>query len=308
MHWRIDAVPHPTTEDPVATLIIPKPRDIGDFEVRRALPAVERRNVGPFVFLDQMGPVAFEADQAMDVRPHPHIGLATITWLFEGEIQHKDSLGYDVTIRPGEVNWMTAGSGIVHSERSPQSQRYAGARLAGIQAWVALPKAKEEMEPAFHHYEHSEIPRFDADGIRIALIAGSAYGQQSPVEVASPMVYAELLLAEGRELHIPVLAEESAIYLYSGRLEIAGKVYASGTLIVLKPETAAVIRALDSCCCMLLGGDSLDGPRHLYWNFVSSSRERLEQAKTDWLEGRFKLVDGDPEFIPLPGPAVPAYP
>jgi hypothetical protein len=303
MRWQLDTITETTRGhgSAVEVVLIPKAHDIGDFEVRRALPDATRRAVGPFVFFDQMGPATFTEGQAMDVRPHPHIGLATITWLFEGEIRHRDSLGYDVVIRPGAVNWMTAGRGIVHSERSPDSQRHAGARLAGIQVWVALPRASEEMAPCFHHYDAHEIPRLAEQGIRIVLIAGSAWGQVSPVVTESPILYAELNLAQHRELQLPGAVEERALYVYSGKVETGGNVYGAGTMIVFRPDAPAVIRAAEDCCCMLLGGARLDGPRHLYWNFVSSSEARIEQAKDDWLNGRFAMVDGDPEFIPLPG-------
>jgi hypothetical protein len=290
-----------SSKEAVATVIIPRARDIGDFAVRRALPAQQRQMVGPFVFFDQMGPVQFGPGKAMDVRPHPHIGISTITWLFEGEIQHKDSLGYDQTIRPGEVNWMTAGSGIVHSERTPQSARAKGATLSGLQTWVALPKAREEIAAAFYHYPASAIPTFDDKGLRIALITGAAFGQRSPVLTESETLYAEITLAAHTRFFIPVLAEEQALYVCEGAVELAGTVYKDGTMVVLKPESSVLINALEQSRCMLLGGDTLDGPRHLYWNFVSSSAERIEQAKEDWLNQRFAMVPGDPEFIPLPG-------
>jgi hypothetical protein len=286
--------------NPVAAVIIPRVRDIGEFTVRRALPAQARQAVGPFIFFDQMGPAVFGPNQALDVRPHPHIGLSTITWLFEGEIRHKDSLGSDLVIRPGEVNWMTSGRGIVHSERSPESQRKAGARLSGIQAWVALPKPQEEREPSFQHYTSDLIPRLEDQGIALALIVGSAFGKTSPVVTASPTLYAELRLDQGSRFQFPVLAEEQAVYVAEGAVEIAGSEFKEGTLAVLKPDMATQLTALSDSRCMLLGGDALDGPRHLWWNFVASSLERLEQAKDDWRNGRFAMVAGDPEFIPLP--------
>ncbi len=284
----------------LAHVIQPHPRDIGEFTVRRALPAAECRAVGPFVFFDQMGPVELQEGQALDVRPHPHIGLATITWLFEGEIRHRDSLGSDLVIRPGAVNWMTAGRGIVHSERSPQSQRHAGARLSGIQAWLALPLAREECEPGFQHYPHDQFPRIRQDGVEIALIAGSAFGQRSPVLTATETLYAELRLAAGRRLQIPSLVEEQGLYVATGSIELDGTRYAAGTLLVLQPRAAAQFSAMDDSICMLLGGAALDGKRHLWWNFVSSSLERIEQAKADWQAGRFGAVPGETEFIRLP--------
>jgi hypothetical protein len=286
--------------DRIAQVIIPRPRDIGEFTVRRALPAADCRAVGPFVFFDQMGPVVLQAGQALEVRPHPHIGLATITWLFEGEIRHKDSLGFDLVIRPGEVNWMTAGRGIVHSERSPQSQRHAGARLSGIQAWLALPLDQEECEPGFQHYTHEQFPRISQDGVQIALIAGSAFGQRSPVVTATETLYAELRLASGRRLHLPSLAAEQALYIATGSIELDGRHYEAGTLLVLQPGAAVLFSAATDSICMLLGGAALDGKRHLWWNFVSSSLKRIEQAKADWQSGRFGTVPGETEFIPLP--------
>jgi len=293
-------IPDPAAGNPVSASITPRARDIGEFEVRRALPAAELRAIGPFIFFDQMGPVVFQKGQAMDVRPHPHIGISTITWLFNGEVQHKDSLGSDVIIQPGEVNWMTSGAGIVHSERSPASARLGNAPLAGIQAWVALPKAKEEMAPAFHHYGAASIPRLDDNGIQVMLIAGSAFGKTSPVLTQSETLYAELQLAANSVIEIPPIAEERGLYIYSGELEISGVIYKTGTLVAFKPDVAVTIKALTNSTCMLLGGDALDAPRHLYWNFVSSDLERIEQAKQDWREQRFAMVNGDPEFIPLP--------
>lgn len=284
----------------IAHIIQPRPRDIGEFTVRRALPAAECRAVGPFVFFDQMGPVELQEGQALDVRPHPHIGLATITWLFEGEIRHKDSLGSDLVIRPGEVNWMTAGRGIVHSERSPESQRHAGARLSGIQAWLALPLAQEECEPGFQHYTYEQFPRIRQEGVEIALIAGSAFGQTSPVVTASETLYAELRMSSDRRLQIPALVAEQALYVATGSIELEGQRFEAGTLLVLQPRTAAQFTATDDSICMLLGGAPLDARRHLWWNFVSSSLDRLEQAKADWKAGRFGKVPGETEFIPLP--------
>jgi redox-sensitive bicupin YhaK (pirin superfamily) len=300
MTWTLTSTTQTSHSDPVRAVLIPRARDLGDFEVRRALPGSDPRTVGPFVFFDQMGPVAFAAGKGMDVRPHPHIGLSTITWLFQGEIQHKDSLGYDVTIRPGEVNWMTAGSGIVHSERSPAWARQGGATLAGIQAWVALPKDQEECQPSFQHYTADLFPRMDDKGLGLALIVGSAFGKRSPVKTASETLYAELKLKAGIQFFVPALAEEQAIYVAQGEITLAGVKYANGTMVVLKQGADAVITANTDACCMLLGGDALDAPRHLYWNFVSSSLDRIEQAKEDWRQQRFAMVAGDHEFIPLP--------
>lgn len=288
------------TNTALDTIIIPKIRDLGDFSVRRALPAVQRQRVGPFIFFDQFGPTVLEAGHAVDVRPHPHIGLSTMTWLFAGEIQHKDSLGYDVTIRPGEVNWMTAGRGIVHSERSPASQRQGNAPLGGTQVWLALPLEKEEMAPAFYHYGADEIPKLTDTGVALTLVAGSAFGKTSPVHTESETFFADLLLQDGNRFAVPATIEERAVYVIEGTMQIAGDDFAAGTMVVLKPGQPIDLLARGNCHCVMLGGAPLPGERHLYWNFVSSSRARLEQAKDDWRNGRFAKVPGDDEFIPLP--------
>ena len=286
--------------DPVALVLLPKAKDIGAFEVKRALPSRQQQMIGPFIFFDQMGPVQFEGDAAMDVRPHPHIGISTITWLFEGEIHHKDSLGSDLVIKPGEVNWMTTGSGIVHSERSPQSQRGINARLGGIQAWVALPIDQEEIDPAFYHYRADQIPQFDEDGVRISLIVGEAFGQASPVITQSPTLYAEINLDVGKSFVVDDIAEERGIYIYGGELEVGGKIFAEGSMLVLTEKVAITLKATIKTRLMLLGGAKMESKRHLYWNFVSSRKERIDQAKDDWRHGRFAMVAGDDEFIPLP--------
>ena len=303
MSWQLAQAPRSTSEqdNPVELLITPRAKNIGDFDVRRALPARERQRIGPFIFFDQMGPVAFNPGQAMDVRPHPHIGISTITWLFDGEIRHQDSLGFDLVIRPGEVNWMTAGRGIVHSERTPLSSRKGKARLAGIQAWMALPAEKEEIDPAFYHYGADALPCLEQDGIRLVLIAGSAFGQHSPVVTESDTFYAELRLQEGKGFVVPAEIPERGIYVYAGSITIAGAGIAAGTLAVLKPSVAVELTANEDSLCMLLGGAALPGARHLDWNFVSSRPERIKQARQDWLDNRFPLVPGDHEFIPLPG-------
>ncbi len=281
-------------------VIIPKLRDLGAFTVRRALPSVERRSVGPFVFFDQFGPTILKAGHALDVRPHPHIGLSTLTWLFAGEIQHMDSLGNEMIIRPGEVNWMTAGRGIVHSERSPPSQRHGNAPLGGTQVWLALPIEKEEMAPAFYHYRAELIPKITDTGLCLTLIAGSAFGQTSPVHTESDTFYADLVLQQGQQLAVPSTIEERAIYMIEGSMTIAGDTFDAGTMIVFKPGHAVTILAKSNCHCVILGGAALAGQRHLYWNFVSSRQQRIEQAKDDWRHGRFGQVAGDEEFIPLP--------
>ena len=299
MNWLFAKAPE-QNNNPVALVLTPRAKNIGAFEVKRALPARRKQMIGPFIFFDQMGPTVFSGDTAMDVRPHPHIGISTITWLFEGEIQHRDSLGFDITIRPGEVNWMTAGSGIVHSERSPQSQRNVNAPLGGIQSWVALPLDCEEMAPAFNHYSADQIPHYSDDDLQISLIAGKAFGQSSPVVTQSATLYAELNLSSGKSFVIPDLAEERGLYIYKGELQIAGLNYSEGSMLVLSPEIDVEILAIRTTKVMLLGGDKMEGPRHLYWNFVSSSKARIDQAKDDWRNGRFAGVAGDDEYIPLP--------
>ncbi len=286
--------------EPVETVIVPRAHDLGDFEVRRALPAAKRQMIGPFIFFDQMGPTVFGPGQAIDVRPHPHIGLATVTWLVEGEIMHRDSLGSIQPIKPGEVNWMTAGSGIVHSERSPEDARGGGAPLYGLQAWLALPRIHEETEPMFAHYAAEEIPLIEDDGIQASLIAGTAWGQTSPVKVFTETVYADIRMRSGADFKLPPEIDERGVYVLSGRIEIAGTEFAEGTLIALKPDREIVVRATQGSHVFLLGGASMDGPRHVWWNFVSSSKERIETAKRDWMEGRFENVPGETKFIPLP--------
>lgn len=284
----------------LARLITPGRRSLGDFDVRRALPQRTRQRVGPFIFFDHMGPADFPAGKGVDVRPHPHIGLATITYLFSGAIRHRDSLGYDQVIVPGEVNWMTAGRGVVHSERTPDAQRRAGSHLHGIQAWIALPTDQEEMTPSFVHYSAKQIPRLQQPGARLTLIAGSAYGEKSPVETASETLYIEGDLDAGATLTLPQDAVELALYPVTGELEVEGETVQSGTMAVLSADRSATFRALTDSKVMILGGAPLPGERIVWWNFVSSRRERIELAKTDWSEGRFDKVPGETDFIPLP--------
>jgi redox-sensitive bicupin YhaK (pirin superfamily) len=282
-------------------VIVPRSRDLGGgFTVKRVLPAIERRMVGPFVFFDQMGPTVLREGTGLDVRPHPHIGLATVTYLFEGEILHRDSLGTVQRIRPGDVNWMTAGRGIAHSERSPDDLRPAGPRLHGIQLWVGLPKAHEEAEPAFAHHGAAALPVIEGEGKRVRLILGALYGARSPVAVFSDMFYADAALETGAELELPAEHEERAIFVAKGRAEIDGTAYEAGQLLVFAPGQPVRARALTDSHLLLLGGEPMDGPRYLWWNFVSSSKDRIEQAKRDWKEGRFVAVPGETEFIPLP--------
>jgi redox-sensitive bicupin YhaK (pirin superfamily) len=264
--------------------------------VRRALPAAERRMVGPFVFFDQMGPTAFAAGQGLAVRPHPHIGLATVTYLFEGEILHRDSLGTVQPIRPGEVNWMTAGRGIVHSERTPPALRASGSRAFGIQTWVALPAEQEEAEPAFVHFGADQLPVVDG---QLKLIVGELAGRRSPVQAFSPMFYADLdMKPRGRWVLEPEHAERAA-YVASGILEFEGNAYPAGQMLVFAPQGDAVLSAPQGARVLLLGGAPL-GPRHIWWNFVSSRKERIQEAAADWRAGRYAAVPGETEFIPLP--------
>lgn len=287
--------------DSIDLVISPRLRDLGDgFTVRRILPYARRRSVGPFVFLDHMGPVQFAKDQGLDVRPHPHIGLATITYLFEGEIMHRDSLGVVQPIRPGDVNWMVAGRGIVHSERTRPELRPTGPVLHGIQSWIALPKADEETEPSFQHHPEAKLPEIILPGVTLRLIAGRAYGAISPVRTFAPIFYLDARLSSGATLVIPDEYEERAIYVAEGAVTLDGKICEAGTMLIFKPGTQPQIGAQMPARLMLLGGAPLDGERHIWWNFVSSSKERIEQAKRDWRDGRFSAVPGETEFIPLP--------
>jgi redox-sensitive bicupin YhaK (pirin superfamily) len=281
-------------------IIDPRAHDLGGFSVRRVLPHINARHVGPFVFFDHMGPAAFPPGQGIDVRPHPHIGLATVTYLFEGAIEHRDSLGFVQTIRPGDVNWMTAGSGIVHSERSPAAERAAGHTLHGIQVWVALPQDAEETEPSFHHHGADALPRIERDGVAMRLVIGSAFGLRSPVLTFSEMFYLGAAFEPGSALSLPPEHAERAVYVAAGALEIGGQAIAAGQLAVLPPGADVVLRAPAATRAILFGGAPLDGERHLWWNFVASSRERIERAKDDWRAGNFGGVPGETEFIPLP--------
>jgi redox-sensitive bicupin YhaK (pirin superfamily) len=278
-----------------------RPRDLGGFSVRRALPAMSRRLVGPFIFFDQMGPALFGPNEGLDVRPHPHIGLATVTYLFEGEIVHRDSLGSLQAIRPGDINWMTAGAGIVHSERTAPERRARGARLHGLQLWVALPKAHEETAPAFDHYESARLPELERAGARLRVLAGTAYGATSPVRTFSPLFYVDAALPAGCELELPDEHAERAVYVAEGALQCGAERAEVGRMLVFAPGAAGVLRAEQQSRLALIGGAPIDGERHIFWNFVSSSRERLERAKRDWRERRFPKIPGDDlEAIPLP--------
>ena len=285
----------------IEKVIVPRSHDLGGFQVRRALPAIGQRMVGPFIFFDQMGPAEFHLGEGLDVRPHPHIGLSTVTYLFDGEIMHRDSLGTALAIRPGAVNLMTAGRGIVHSERTGLEARAGGPKLYGIQAWLALPKSHEENAPEFKHHAAPELPRIVEGGKRISLIMGSAYGQTSPVQFPWDALYAEAVLSPGSILPLDPDYDERAIYIVSGKVDIAGDEFGAGQLLVFKPGDRISILAIDQARVMIVGGEPMDGPRNIWWNFVSSSKERIEQAKHEWKTGRFDTVPGDEsEFIPLP--------
>ena len=265
------------------------------------LPSAALRMVGPFTFFDQMGAVVFGQGQGLDVRPHPHIGLATVTYLFEGEILHRDSLGFHQPIRPGDINWMNAGRGIVHSERTPQEHRQNGSRLHGLQLWVALPLAHEEASPSFHHHPGATLPEWDHGGVRLRVLAGTAYEMTSPVETLSPLFYVDAVMSAGSELALPVGHEERAIYVVEGALGCGAERAGAGRMLVFAKEAKVVLRAELATRIVLLGGAPLDGKRYIDWNFVSSSKERLERAKRDWKEGRFPKVPGDDlELMPLP--------
>ncbi len=293
----------PTGIDAAEMVILPPVRDLGDgFKVRRALPSAHRRMVGPFIFVDQMGPTAFNAGGGLDVRPHPHIGLATVTWLLDGEILHRDSLGSVQSIRPGEINWMTAGRGITHSERTAPELRAAGPSLYGLQTWVALPAAFEETAPTFSHHKARDIPSIEAEGVRLTLIAGASDGLTSPVPTFSDMVYADIALTAGARYQLRADHVERALYIVSGAVAVVGQDggFAAGELVIFRPGAEIVLRADEPTRLMLVGGEPLPEPRHIYWNFVSSRAGRIEQAREDWRAGRFPQVPGESEFIPLP--------
>ena len=290
----------------IETVVVPRTTDLGDgFTVRRALPSAQRRMVGPFVFFDQMGPAMLRPGGGLDVRPHPHIGLATVTYLFDGEIMHRDSLGTVQAIRPGEINWMTAGRGIAHSERTPAERRPEGGSLFGIQAWVALPRALEEMAPGFVHQPRQALPLIADEGCEARLIVGGLADVRSPVAGHSDMFYVDLALDAGARFSLPAEHVERAAYVVTGQVAVAasgGAPFGAETLVVFAPKAEIVLEAVGGPArVMLLGGEPMDGPRHLWWNFVASSTERIEQAKADWREGRFAPVPDETEFIPLPG-------
>ena len=291
----------------IETLIIPRARDIGGFDVRRALPAPERQMVGPFIFFDQMGPAEFIDEGGVDVRPHPHIGLGTVTYLYDGEFEHRDSLGTHQMIYPGEVNWMTAGKGVTHSERTSDETRAGRNKLFGIQTWLALPSDKEEMEPDFEHHKEAALPLITDTGTRVQLILGSAYGETSPVTMQSETFYLDVVLEAGKAFPMPDNHEDRGVYVTEGSVEVAGDTFEAGRMMVFRPGDAVSLRAGPAGArVMLLGGETLEGPRYIWWNFVAASRDKIDAAKEawragDWAHGRFQLPIGDTdEFIPLP--------
>jgi len=284
----------------IERILAGRKRDIGGFSVERLLPAMTRRSVGPFVFFDQMGPAQLAPGNGIDVRPHPHINLATVTYLFEGEIVHRDSVGSLQPIRPGAINWMTAGRGIVHSERTGPELRKSGSKLHGLQLWVGLPKESEEAAPEFTHYPAASLPELEDEGVRVRVLAGSAYGATSPVRTLSPLFYVEAMIPAGKELPVPTEHEERAVYVVEGVLGCRSERVEASQMAVFAAGSRPVLRAESEVRLVMIGGAPLDGERHLWWNFVSSSRERIEQAKRDWKEGRFPPVPGEAEFIPLP--------
>ncbi|TDK25948.1 pirin family protein [Luteimonas aestuarii] len=284
----------------MTTIIPPREHDIGSLVVRRAVPTIQARSVGPFVFVDHMGPAVFEPGVGVDVRPHPHIGLATVTFLWSGTIRHRDTLGSLQDINPGDVNWMTAGRGIAHSERTPAELREGGPPLHGMQTWVALPKPHEETAPAFHHHAASTLPHFERKGATLRIIAGTAYGEASPVDVFSDTLNVAIDLAADAEIAIDPSHRERALYILEGDAQLDGADIPARHLVLPDRGSPAVLRAKTPVKAMLFGGEPLDAPRHLWWNFVSSSKERIEQAKQDWLEGRFGTIADETESIPLP--------
>jgi redox-sensitive bicupin YhaK (pirin superfamily) len=293
--------------DAIETLIIPRARDLGSFEVRRALPAPKRQMVGPFIFFDQAGPAEFVTGQGVDVRPHPHIGLATVTYLYRGEFQHRDSLGNNQVILPGAVNWMVAGRGVTHSERTSAATRKAPHSLFGIQTWVALPEGSEEIAPSFEHHAKETLPSFDAGGARLRLILGRAYGKSAPARVFSDTFYADVELQPNALFPLPDDQEDRGIYVIAGSIGVAGQDFASGRMIVFRPgDKIAVAAGPGGARLVILGGATLAGPRYIWWNFVSSDKQRLEEAKEEWRraawgKGQFDLPPDDrEEFIPLP--------
>jgi redox-sensitive bicupin YhaK (pirin superfamily) len=303
MSWMPGANPDldPNCPDALEMVIVPRTGDIGNFEVFRALPFRKKRMVGPFIFWDQMGPGEFLTGQGVDVRPHPHIGLSTVTYLFDGSLHHRDSLGTDQTIHPGAINLMTAGKGIVHSERTGVEVRQGPSRLFGIQSWLAQPKPREDSRPTFHHQSKEELPSHQEKGLKFRVLMGEAYGIKSPIPTDWDTLYLDVQMKSGARIQIPTETEERAIYVLDGKTRVAGREFEPRQMLVLRPGREVVVEAVEATRLMVLGGAAMDGPRYIWWNFVSSDKERLEQAKADWKEGRFPSVPGDEnDFIPLP--------
>ena len=285
----------------MTTILNPHVRDLGGgFQVQRLLPSFPHRMVGPFIFFDHFGPVDFAPGQGVDVRPHPHIGLATVTYLFEGSQMHRDSAGSVQRILPGDVNWMTAGVGIVHSERSTPEDRASGHTLHGLQTWVALPKAHEQREPSFSHHAKAELPLIDAPGVTMRLIAGTAFGKRSPTPTYSPIFYVAVDMAAGASFELPPEHEERAVYAVQGDIRVAGEALPERHMAVLEPFATVRLEAATAARCMLLGGAKMDGDRLIWWNFVASSRELIDAASARWRDQAYPPVPGETEFIPLP--------
>lgn len=290
--------------DAIEGIVIPRTRDVGGLNVERVLPVARRRMVGPFIFFDQMGPSMLDVGDGLDVKPHPHIGLSTVTYLFEGQVRHRDSLGEDRIIKPGELNLMTAGRGVVHSERTPEDDRQKKQSIYGIQSWLALPEKYEDKAPSFEHFGIDALPKVDEDGLKMRVILGEYMGLRSPVKTWGEPFYVDASLAPGAALSMDAFAEERAVYVVSGHLEVDGTVFDDQRLLVIKEGLSVTLRNPTDAPVrlLLLGGDMSDGPRHIWWNFVSSRKERIEQAKEEWRTGKFDIVPGDPDdFVPLPG-------
>ncbi|MBV2359585.1 pirin family protein [Thalassococcus sp. CAU 1522] len=306
MSWNPTHTPDCPETGAVETLIIPRARDLGGFEVRRALPSPKRQMVGPFIFFDQMGPAEFITDGGIDVRPHPHIGLGTVTYLYQGEFEHRDSLGTHQMIYPGEVNWMLAGRGVTHSERTSAETRATRHKLFGIQTWVALPEDREDMAPDFEHHKQAALPVIESEGATARLILGTGWGQASPVTMQSEIFYSDVTLMPGAHFPLPDDHEDRGLYVVQGSVEIAGDTFDAGRMMVFRPGDRVSVRAgSQGARLMALGGETLNGPRYIWWNFVSSSKDRIEEAKeawkrADWDHGPFRLPPGDAdEFIPI---------
>ncbi|GAA4224359.1 hypothetical protein GGQ68_002037 [Sagittula marina] len=308
MSWNPAHAPLAAHVDPdaIETVILPRARDLGGFEVRRALPSMQRQMVGPFIFFDQMGPAEFITEGGIDVRPHPHIGLGTVTYLFQGEFEHRDSTGAQQAILPGEVNWMLAGRGVTHSERTQPDVRKTPHSLFGVQTWLALPEDREEVAPAFEHHKEAALPLLEAEGIRARLILGSAHGQTSPVTMQSETFYIDVALQAGASYPLPDNHEDRGIFVAQGAIEVAGEVYEEGRMLIFRPGDQISVKAGPRGARLLsLGGATMEGHRYLWWNFVSSSKDRIEKAKEDWKaaqwgEGLFSLpVGDDQEHIPI---------